>query len=144
MANTSFRELEFPSRFGRAKEAADRIVAEAATKGYEQETLFALRLSLEEAFTNAIRHGNRGDRRKKVSVRYRVGPERIDVYVSDEGAGFDPKAVPDPTHPENLSRPSGRGILLMRAYMTEVEYNKKGNTVHLVMVRDHRQGRSAS
>jgi len=110
----------------------DRVVAAAVKCGYKEESVFALRLSLEEALANAIRHGNAGDINKFISVRYRVLPERIDIYVADEGAGFDPLAVPDPTLTENLEQPTGRGIMLMRAYMNLVEYNEIGNVVHLV------------
>ncbi|MCS6850092.1 MAG: ATP-binding protein [Gemmataceae bacterium] len=95
-----------------------------------------IRLALEEALVNAIKHGNRLDQSKKVYVCYCVRPERFDIHIADEGAGFRPEAVPDPTAPENLERPSGRGLVLMRYYMTEVEYNAQGNVVRMSKVRD--------
>ena len=131
-----YRECEILSEFGQAKAVEDRIVAEAEAHHFGEDDVFALRLSLEEALTNAIRHGNVGDGRKKVRIRYQVNQDRIDVYVADEGSGFDPDQVPDPTQAENLELPTGRGIMLMRAYMNEVEYSQMGNTVHLVKVKE--------
>ncbi len=64
-------------------------------------------------------------------MRYFVTPKTFDIYISDEGDGFDPQAVPDPTAQENLEIPNGRGIMLMRAYMDMVEYDKIGNVLHI-------------
>ncbi len=69
------------------------------------------------------------DRAKKVRISYRLHAERFDVHIVDEGSGFDPNDLPDPTAFENLERPSGRGVTLMRHYMTEVDYNDRGNSV---------------
>jgi serine/threonine-protein kinase RsbW len=132
MPSETYREVAIASAFHQAKKVEDGIVMEAMACGYDEEAIFALRLSLEEALTNAIRHGNAGDVNKKVLVRYTVNRDMIDIYVSDEGQGFNPEAVPDPTQAENLESPTGRGIMLMRAYMNEVEYNEKGNTVHMI------------
>ncbi|MBN1765157.1 MAG: ATP-binding protein [Sedimentisphaerales bacterium] len=132
MPTQSYRDIEIPSDYHRAKEVEDAIIDSAQSHGYHEDDLFALRLSLEEALTNAIRHGNAGDREKKVILRYYINENQADIYVADEGPGFDPTAVPDPTITENLSQPNGRGILLMRAYMNLVEYNDTGNVVHMV------------
>ncbi|MBN1845117.1 MAG: ATP-binding protein [Sedimentisphaerales bacterium] len=132
MNGASFQTVQINSDFHLAKEVEDQIISAAQTSGYDEDVIFALRLSVEEALSNAIRHGNAYDVKKKVHVRYSVSPDRIDVYVSDEGRGFDPGGVPDPTAPENLENPSGRGIMLMRAYMNQVEFNDAGNEVHLV------------
>ncbi|MBN2211115.1 MAG: ATP-binding protein [Sedimentisphaerales bacterium] len=139
-----YQDITIPSRYPHAKAVEDRIVLEAQQTGYDEESIFALRLSLEESLTNAIRHGNASDASKHVSVKYRITQDRIDVVISDEGSGFDPCSIPDPTQPEFLSRPSGRGILLMRAYMNEVTFNSKGNRVHLVKFRNHQAGSQAS
>ena len=90
-----------------------------------------MRLALEEGITNAIRHGNQLDPNKQVTANCRLAPKRVWIGILDEGHGFDPERVPDPTEPENLERPGGRGLLLMRSYMTRVEYSPRGN--HLVM-----------
>ena len=130
--SVDYRKLEISSDFADAKSVEDAIVLEAMNRGYDKDVIFALRLSLEEALSNAIRHGNRGEKFKKVLIRYLVESDRVEIYVRDEGAGFNPSAVPDPTLTENLENPTGRGIMLMRAYMSRVEYNEIGNEVHLV------------
>ena len=66
---------------------------------------------------------------KRVLVSYTVTPERFDIRITDEGPGFNPEDVPDPTALENLERPCGRGLLLIRGFMTDVEYHGNGNVV---------------
>lgn len=132
MPTQTYHEIEIPSEYPRAREIEEKIVSAAVNRGYKDEDIFALRLSLEEALTNAIVHGNRGDREKKVNIRYFVNANQIDIYIADEGTGFNPVVVPDPTAEENLENPNGRGIMLMRAYMNLVEYNDAGNVVHMV------------
>jgi anti-sigma regulatory factor (Ser/Thr protein kinase) len=97
--------------------------------GYPSRDRFAVLLAAAEALVNAIKHGNCGDRRKQVRVRYRVGTAQVLVEVEDEGPGFDPPAVPDPLAPENLAKTSGRGLLLINAYSTWVRHNARGNRV---------------
>jgi len=87
---------------------------------YGEREIFCIKLALEEALVNAIKHGNQMDRNKKVHISYQVLPGRFDIQITDEGDGFDPGDVPDPTAVENLERPCGRGLMLMRHYMTEV------------------------
>ena len=92
---------------------------------------FSIKLALEEALVNAIKHGNQMDRAKKVRIAYQFFADRFDVQITDEGPGFDPGDVPDPTAFENLERPCGRGLMLMRHYMTAVAFNERGNCVHM-------------
>jgi serine/threonine-protein kinase RsbW len=96
--------------------------------------VFSIKLALEEALINAIKHGNQMDPAKKVRVLYRVAPGFFEVRVVDEGNGFDPGDVPDPTAVENLERPCGRGLMLMRHYMSEVCYSSSGNCVAMSKV----------
>jgi serine/threonine-protein kinase RsbW len=96
--------------------------------------IFSIKLALEEALINAIKHGNQMDLTKQVRVLYRVAPGFFEVRVVDEGIGFDPGDVPDPTAVENLERPCGRGLMLMRHYMTEVCYSSSGNCVAMTKV----------
>lgn len=100
--------------------------------GYGEACAFAIRLAMEEALCNAIRHGNRMDPSKVVEVDYDIDPARAIITVTDQGEGFDPSTVPDPTTDENLEKPTGRGIMLMRAYMDEVHFNDRGNQVRMV------------
>src|SRR5687768_15824579 len=90
---------------------------------------FSVELALEEALVNAIKHGNQLDPAKRVFVRYEITGDRFDIRIEDEGPGFNPADVPDPTAPENLERPCGRGLLLIRYYMTEVSFQDNGRTI---------------
>jgi serine/threonine-protein kinase RsbW len=94
-----------------------------------QEHLFGVNLAVEEALVNAIKHGNHEEPGKQVHVEFRLSGDHFYVRIADEGEGFDPSDVPDPTADENLDRPGGRGIMLMRNFMTRVEYNSLGNEV---------------
>ena len=104
-------------------------------RGYDDGARFAIRLALEEAVVNAFRHGNRSDPSKLVRFRSRIDESSASFEVEDEGPGFDPAAVPDPTTDENLEIPSGRGVMLIRAYMTEVEYVPPGNLLRMTYRR---------
>lgn len=107
----------------------NEVVHSLQTAGFTDREMFAVRLALEEAIMNAIRHGHRFDRAKHVRIRFQVTPECLLAQIEDQGPGFDPNAVPDPRDPENLEREGGRGLLLMRSYMTWVRYNERGTCV---------------
>jgi serine/threonine-protein kinase RsbW len=111
------------------------VVAELAYLGYSSRDRMGLGLALEEAIVNGLRHGNGGDPTKQVRVRYRITRKTVLIDVEDEGPGFDPSRVPDPTLPENLELPSGRGLLLMRSYTTWMRYSERGNRVTLFKSR---------
>ncbi len=113
----------------------ERIVALMQAAGFAEKDLFGMRLALEEAIVNGIVHGNRDDPAKSVEVRYRINPKEVLVEIEDQGPGFKPEEVPDPLAPENLERPDGRGIFLMRHYMTWVRFNDRGNRVNLCKMR---------
>ena len=104
-------------------------------ENWSSRDIFGLRLALEEAVVNAIKHGNRLDATKRVHVVCQVDQRRVWIKVSDEGPGFDPAAVPDCTDPEHIEVPNGRGIMLMRNFMSRVEYNDRGNVVTMEKVR---------
>ena len=122
-------ELAVPNDLRSAKLPEGRILAELDRFGYEPDAAFAVKLALEEAVTNAVKHGNRNDPSKRITVRFHVDAERVIIMVRDDGPGFRPACVPDPTAEENLERPNGRGIMLMHSYMTHVCYNESGNEV---------------
>jgi serine/threonine-protein kinase RsbW len=128
----TYRVIEIPSTLADAKKPEIHILAEVERCGYDEDASFAIKLALEEAMTNAVRHGNAGDASKHVTVRYAVTPELCVICVRDEGKGFAPAEIPDPTAPDRLSLPCGRGIMLMRAYMTDVEYRADGREVRMV------------
>jgi serine/threonine-protein kinase RsbW len=111
------------------------VLADLAGAGYLEKDQFAVRLALDEALANGIKHGNREDPARAVTLRYRVLPDSLMAEVEDEGPGFDPDQVADPLAAENLDRPSGRGLFLIRAYMTWVRHNDRGNRVTLCKYR---------
>jgi serine/threonine-protein kinase RsbW len=115
--------------------AVGRVTAAMQRAGYGGDDVFAMRLALEEALANAVRHGNRCDPAKEARLRYEVRLDRVLAEVEDQGAGFDPSAVPDPMSAEALDRPGGRGLLLMRCYATWVHFNNRGNRVTLCRER---------
>jgi len=126
------KEIIVPNDLVSAKRPEEVILAEVSQCGYDESATFAIKLALEEAMTNAVRHGNRSDPTKRILVKYTVTIERTEIVIRDEGPGFQPDSVPDPTLPENIDRPNGRGIMLMRAYLDEVEYCDGGRAVRLV------------
>ena len=109
-----------------------KIMSLGKTLNYSGDDLFAVHLAMEEAIINAVKHGNKLDASKSVSVEYDVSPERIDISVSDEGRGFDPSHLADPRLGENIYKMGGRGVLLIKSYMDEVEYSRTGNTVRMI------------
>lgn len=132
-------EIAIPNDLRSAKGPEERIIAELQSCRYDPDTIFAIKLALEEALTNAVKHGNRGDASKRVWIRFHVDPAKAVIMVRDQGAGFVPADVPDPTCDENLERPNGRGIMLMQAYMTRVCYNRAGNEVWMLKQNPNRR-----
>ena len=94
---------------------------------------FNLRTALAEALCNAIAYGNRHDRAKLVRVRVEVTSELVRVHIEDDGEGFAPDAVPDPTLPENIERENGRGLFVLRHLVDHISFNEKGNAVCLTL-----------
>lgn len=124
--------MEIPSDIRAAGEVEQRLLEAVSRHGYSDECTFAIRLALEEALTNAIKHGNGEDPGKRVQVRFDVDDERVMIVIRDQGAGFDPGGIPDPTVDENLEKPAGRGIMLMRAYTDELTFSDQGREVCMV------------
>jgi serine/threonine-protein kinase RsbW len=102
---------------------------------YDKTSVFAIRLALEEALNNAFKHGNKNDPQKTVRMECRVESNIVLIDIEDQGEGFDPDSVPDPTEQENVEIPSGRGLTLMRAFMTEVLIQPPGNRVLMKYVK---------
>lgn len=125
-----------PSRLGAEEAFMRRLLAELGRTGWTEREIFGVRLSVEEALVNAIKHGNRLHPEKQVGVACRVARHKVWIEITDQGAGFDPDALPDPTAPENLECPNGRGVLLMRNFMSRVEYNPTGNRVVMEKTKD--------
>jgi serine/threonine-protein kinase RsbW len=126
------------SDFTAAHEVQRRIMERVEHHRYDSGSCFAIKLAVDEAIINAIKHGNKLDPRKKVYIEATVTAEKTEIIIEDEGPGFQRDCVPDPTADENLDKCSGRGILLMEAYMDEVEYSKQGRRVR--MIKRNRDG----
>ena len=129
-------EEQIPSDAAQGVRIIQELLARLAEHCWTDNELFGVHLALEEAVMNAIRHGNKCDLTKSVNVVAKISPSRFYIRVTDQGAGFDPEALPDPTADENLDKPSGRGVMLMRIYMSSVEYNAAGNSVEMLKTRD--------
>lgn len=123
-----------PSDHNRSQEIQQQILKALQTHGFNGHSFFAVKLALEEAMVNAIKHGNRQDPRKKVHIEARVSARQVQISIEDEGPGFDRHCVPDPTADENLEKCSGRGILLIESYMNRVRWERGGR--RLIMVKD--------
>ena len=128
--------IEFCSCLDQARQVESAILCECQKNQFGEADIFAIKLALEEALVNACKHGNKMDRCKTVRVQYHVTPQRADIAIEDQGPGFNPAELPDPTADENLEMCSGRGILLMRAYMSSVVFNPSGNKVTLTKFND--------
>ena len=131
MSSTEEFDVTIPSDTAKGREVQEQIVGGMESRGYSPRDVFGVRLALEEALVNAVVHGNRLDPAKRVRVECHVSPDIVRLEVTDEGEGFDPESVPDCTLEERLESPSGRGVMLMRSFMTRIEYNAKGNSVLL-------------
>ena len=125
-------KITIASDYAAAREVQERILEEVVNSGFDSQSHFAIRISLEEAFINAMKHGNKNDPKKKVQIEYKVDSELVEVTVEDEGPGFERQGVPDPTLDENIEKCSGRGILLMEAYMSSVHWSRGGRRVHMI------------
>ena len=117
---------------------ARRIQGEIETRlkstAFDVRELFGIKLAVEEALVNAIKHGNRLDPHKQITIAYQITDNRFQIQIADEGPGYDPGAVPDCQATENLTRPGGRGLYLIHHYMTEVVVHPSGNAVFMTKV----------
>ncbi len=136
MTSTSDLAISVPSDTSQARQVQDRIIELLEKREFSERDLFGVRLALEEALVNAIKHGNGMDPTKQVYVDCQFTDDRVRIVIQDEGGGFDCSTVPDPTAEENLDKPGGRGIMLMKAFMSHVEYNDVGNRLLLEKLRD--------
>jgi len=116
-------------RFVEVAEQVTTILAHQV--GFDDDAALWISMAIREAVINAIRHGNKEDRSKCVDIQYTLNHDSLAVRVSDRGEGFDPATAPNPLDPENLLKPSGRGIFYMKTFMDEVRYSPRpgGGTV---------------
>jgi serine/threonine-protein kinase RsbW len=124
-----------PSHIEAVADAAAAAADFARNCGLADEAAFGIDMAVREAITNAIVHGNKEDDTKQVEMTLNCSPRAVEIEVSDQGAGFDPGSVPDPTAAENLMKTSGRGNFLMRSFMDEVEWASRPGGGTIVRMR---------
>ena len=136
-SHTLRASLALASRFENIEIAARTLAELCRQAGHDGDADYWLATALREAVANAVRHGNQNDPTREVRVDYEIVDSVVTIRVEDDGDGFDPSDIPDPTDPANLLRPSGRGIFYMRQFMNHVEFGRSssGGTA-VVMVRD--------
>ncbi len=124
-------ELALPSRIEAIEDAALAAAEFVSRSGIGEESAFGIDMAVREAVTNAVLHGNQQDESKVVEIKFKSSATDLEITVRDEGKGFNPESVPDPTAQQNLLKTSGRGILFMRTFMDEVEWSRHpaGGTV---------------
>ena len=125
-------EFELPSDLALMNGVLDFLQERVAKLGLIRPERSNLFVALDEAFVNAVKHGNKNDLTKLVKITAELSPNEASFTVEDEGEGFDIREIPNPCDPENLFRTSGRGVLLIYNIMDEVEYNAQGNRVKMV------------
>ncbi len=115
---------------------AEQVAAEIAAKsGFEPDDCGRIASSVREATVNAVLHGNHFDPDKRVIVSFESTPDALTVAVRDEGPGLDPSTLPDPLAPENLLKPSGRGIFLIRTFMDEIRFQTISPGAEIIMIK---------
>ena len=122
VVNVETTELTLPSRIEAVNEAAAAFARVLGRAGIDEDAAFGIDMAFREAVTNAVLHGNKQDESKLVRVTVKSAPDWLEISVRDQGTGFDPVAVPDPTAAENIMKTAGRGIFFMRNFMDEVDW----------------------
>lgn len=135
--------LELPNDLGAIERSVEYLLERCRDAGFDEHKLrLNLRVGVAEALTNAMMYGNRRDPGKRVTLEAWCGPDEVRIKITDEGRGFDPEAVPDPTLPDNRTRPCGRGVFLIRQLMDRVEYNDRGNSIEMFLFRNAEPGQA--
>ena len=131
-------ELSLPSRIETVATAAAAVAEFISRTGVSEDAAFGIDMAVREAVTNAVVHGNSQDEDKVVDIVLRSSPDAVEISVHDQGPGFNPNEVPDPTADENILKTSGRGIFFMRSFMDEVDWFVRpegGTTVRMLKRR---------
>lgn len=130
---TTVFELQerLPTDLKKVNPFVEQVFRKILTLTRTKEEIFKIKLALEEALTNAMRHGNALNPDRHVKVHIKVDRKQIILDVHDEGKGFDFQSLPDPTARDNAAKPSGRGVFLMRSIMDRVEFYDNGSGVKM-------------
>jgi len=124
-----YKRLKIESRMNNLRIIENAIDEMTGAIGINQDNYGKILVATLEAVNNAIMHGNKGNEQKIVDVEIVFKNNDIKITVTDEGPGFDPKKIPDPTMPENIEALSGRGVFLMSKLADSIEFNENGNSV---------------
>jgi len=126
--------LDVPSDLGMVGDAVELVATHLPPGTLSPRRIsFNFRTALAEALGNAIRYGNGEDPDRIVRVYVELGRDFVRIHVDDDGHGFDPSRLPDPTHPDNLEREYGRGLFVIRHLVDDVAFNEKGNGICLTL-----------
>jgi serine/threonine-protein kinase RsbW len=123
-----------PSDPAAGRRLLGELLHELEVSHWTRRDIFAVHLAVDEALVNAVLHGNALDAEKRVHFCCWLSPRKVRVEITDEGPGFNPDTLPDPTDPAHMHCPGGRGVMLMRAFMSRVEFRDRGN--HVVLEKE--------
>ncbi len=130
------RQIENDSHL--LKDISKELIDDLNEKNVDEDIVFDIHVAFEEALRNAMVHGNESDPGKKVTIETEVDGDSVIIAVEDEGPGFKPEDLPDPTQDENLLKEGGRGVYLMRHLMDELRYENDGRKVIMIKYLDKR------
>ncbi|MBA2527721.1 MAG: ATP-binding protein [Pyrinomonadaceae bacterium] len=134
-------ELTLPSRVEAIDEAATAVAGIVTRSGISEDDAFGIDMAVREALANAVIHGNKLDETKLVEINVKSSPDSLEISVRDQGQGFDPDTISDPTKEENILKSSGRGIFFIRNFFDEVDWSispEGGTTVRMIKRRANR------
>lgn len=134
MGSAIMEKITIKSDLNEMKKASAKLMdfIKANASYAHNDLLFDIKLCLEEAVRNAIVHGNKDKLDLPVDISYNIIDNKINITVTDQGNGFDPKILPNCTDEKNLYKESGRGVYIIHRLMDEVTYNTKGNSITMV------------
>ncbi len=132
--NEVYKKLRIESKMSGLRLVESCVDTLTSELGISQDSYGKILVATMEAVNNAIQHGNKSNPEKYVEVEILLGNKDVTVVVTDEGKGFDPKNVPDPTRPENIEEINGRGVFLMSKLADRMEYNSIGNSVKMTFL----------
>ena len=137
--------LELPNDLQVIERSVEYLMERGREVGFDDDLMrLNFRVGVTEALTNAMLYGNENDPAKRVWLEADLTPQTITVQVTDQGTGFDPRQVEDPTLPANRIRPGGRGIFLIRKLMDQVEFNERGNSITMILLNQIERPRKTS
>ncbi|HKL17718.1 MAG TPA: ATP-binding protein [Halalkalibaculum sp.] len=132
MTKTTYKEIVLESSFDEVEHLEDYVNELQDWADFNDEDYARIMLTLSEAVTNAIVHGNKENPEKQVTIRSELTDGTLSISVKDEGAGFDPSNIPDPLKEENLLNIGGRGVYLIKQYADDLQFNENGTKLEML------------